>query len=166
MLARTRQTRICIFPLTATDKHRLAQMISSTASPFRYEEVRHVIGMNYFWQHNLIFFIYRAELAGKKEHSPISILDVIWGFLSVSEGLKIWMNNWWPENSWKWNENLWACLTLPLSLVVLSALNAAKHFQWVTIEMIIAVAVMKKIGLKPQGQYQHDRYAEQRKKHK
>lgn len=64
----------------------------------------------------------------------------------MNDGIKTWMNNWWRENSWKWKEKAWARAAppLPIPLVVVSDANAAKHLQSVTIEMIDAVAVVKK----------------------
>lgn len=96
------------------------------------------------------FFIYRAGLAGKIVFTQFHFwCDLgILKWVSASDGLKTRVNNWWLENSWKWKEKLRACLALPLplALVVLSASNAAKHFQWVTIEMIIAVAVVRNLA--------------------
>lgn len=78
----------------------------------------------------------------------------------------------WTTDGWKTAENEKKS-SKPLSLspsrsrLLSSPLlpsNAAKHFQWVTIEMIIAVAVVKNLAQKPQGQYQRGGYAEQREK--
>lgn len=88
------------------------------------------------WQENIAFTQFHFWW-------DLGILKGVW-VMDLKHG---WITDGWKtaENEKKSSEPV-LLSPLPRSLVVLSALNAATHFQWVTIEMIIAVAVVKNVA--------------------